>query len=138
MGMGSAPCHAWTISLLGLKAISPRETDACERAFQALGYDWDAFAQGMTREEFDDLPEGAGPEDMVNRWQELQAAFSSATQVGTSCLELGIGHYSPDEGDRYDELDEGCYFTVGGAACLTPAGEKFKEHLAEKSWTVFG
>jgi hypothetical protein len=53
-------------------------------------------------------------------------------------LELAIGHYSDDDGDRYDDLIHGHYFIVEKVTQLTPAGEKFKEYLSEKSWTVFG
>jgi hypothetical protein len=51
---------------------------------------------------------------------------------------LGIGYYSSDDGDRYDDLENGCYFSVEGVTQFTPAGKKFKERLAEKSWTIFG
>ena len=54
MGMGSAPCHAWTISLNGLKAICPEEVKACEAVLEQCGYDWDSFALAMEQEQFDD------------------------------------------------------------------------------------
>jgi len=138
MGMGSAPCHAWTISLDGLKVICPQEVEVCEAAFKALSCDWDKFALGMAQEQFEDLPETADPETMVNLWEGLQAAFKRKTTVGKSHLELGIGHYSSDDGDRYDEIEQGCYFTVDDVTQFTPAGEKFRVHLEQKSWTVFG
>jgi hypothetical protein len=138
MGMGTAPCHAWTISLDGLKAICPQEVEACEAAFKTLGCDWDSFALGMEQEQFDDLPENADAEEMVRAWERLQAAFKKKTTVGKSQLELGIGHYSSDDGDRYDEIEQGCYFTVDDVTQFTPAGEKFRDHLEQKSWTVFG
>ena len=138
MGMGTAPCHAWTISLDGLRAICPKQVEACEIVFNALDCDWDAFALGMEQEQFDDLPENANPENMVKAWERLQSAFKNKTTVGKSCLEVSIGHYSSDDGDRYDEMGEGCYFTVDDVTQFTPAGEKFRVHLEEKSWTVFG
>ena len=138
MGMGSAPCNAWTISLDGVKAICPKEVEACEAAFKTLDCDWDSFALGMVQEQCDDLPEGADPESMVKAWEGLQAAFKKKTKVGKSYLELGIGHYSRDDGDRYDELEQGCYFTVDNVTQFTPAGVKFQVHLELKSWTVFG
>jgi len=138
MGMGAISCDAWTITLAGLKAICPGEVEACEMVFQRHGYDWDSFALAMRQEEFDDLSDDFDPQDMVTAWAALQAAFQKATSVGTSHLELGIGHYRREDGDRYDELEEGCYFTVEGVTQLTPAGERFKEHLEVKSWTVFG
>ena len=138
MGMGTAPCHAWVITLDGLKAICPKEVKACETALKALDCDWDKFALGMQQEQFDDLPDSTGPESMVKAWEKLQAAFKKNTKVGKSHLELGIGHYSSDDGDRYDEIGQGCYFTVDDVTQFTPAGEKFRVHLEEKSWTVFG
>jgi hypothetical protein len=144
--MGTAPCHAWLISLDGLKAICPKEVEACETALKALDCDWDAFALGMEKEDFD-LPEDANPESVVKAWEKLQAAFKKNTTVGgrspnatggKSHLELGIGHYSSDDGDRYDEIGQGCYFTVDDVTQLTPAGETFRVHLEEKHWTVFG
>jgi hypothetical protein len=147
MGMGTAPCHAWAITLDGLKAICPKEVKACETALKAafgvrrsaaLDCDWDKFALGIQQEQFDDLPDGTGPESMVKAWEKLQAAFKRNTTVGKSHLELGIGHYSSDDGDRYDEIGQGCYFTVDNVTDFTPAGEKFRVHLEEKNWTVFG
>lgn len=133
MGMGSIPCHAWTISLDGLKAICPREVEVCEAILDALGHNWDSFALAVEKEESLDEDE-----QIDNAWEKLQAAFSKATNIGKSHLELSIGHYSPDDGDQYDDLEEGCYFTVDNVTQFTPAGEKFKTHLEERSWTVYG
>ncbi len=135
MGMGSVPCHAWTISLDGLKAICPKEVKAFETVLEQCGDDWDSFALGMEQVQFDDDAES---EEMVNAWKKLQAAFSRATKVGTSHLELGIGHYSSDDGDRYDDLEQGCYFSVDNVTQFTPAGEKSTPTFEERSWTVFG
>ena len=135
--MGSAPSHAWIISMDGLKTICPREVEACEVAMKAANFDWDKFALGMEKDDFD-LPDGTDPESMVKAWENLQAAFKTNTKVGKSHLELDIGHYSSDDGDRYDEIEQGCYFTVDNLTQLTPAAEKFRVHLEEKSWTVFG
>ncbi len=137
MGMGTAPNHAWIISMDGLKTICPQEVKACDTALKALDCDWDKFALGMEKEDFD-LPDGTDPENMVKAWEKLQAAFKMNTTVGKSHLELGIGHYSGDDGDRYDEIGQGCYFTVDNVTQFTPASEKFRVHLEEKSWTVFG
>jgi hypothetical protein len=133
MGMGTAPCHAWTISLDKLKTICPNEVAAIEFAFNDRGSNWDSFALEMEQE--------IGKEDFKSlhvKWEMLQKAFEIATKVGESHLELAIGYYNDDDGDRYDDLEQGCYFTVEGVTQLTPAGEKFKECLQEQSWTVFG
>jgi hypothetical protein len=135
MGMGHAPAHAWTISLDGLRRICPSEAAACEKVFDEHGYDWDSFALALDKDDFEDVDD---PEVLAGHWEALQAAFKIATTVGQSALELGIGHYSAEDGDRYDNLEEGAYFTVEGVTMLTPAGEKFREDLQEESWTVFG
>jgi hypothetical protein len=123
---------------LATKATCPHEVEACETILEALGHSWDSFALAVEHEEFLDVPEGVDPGQIDNAWEKLQAAFRKATTVGKSHLELGIGHYSSDDGDRYDDLEQGCYFTVDNVTQFTPAGKKFQAHLAEKSWTVFG
>lgn len=135
MGMGYAPAHAWTISPDALRRICPSEVGTCERIFDDHGYDWDRFALALDKNDFEDVDDSAV---LCGPWEVLQAAFQTATAVGDSALELGIGYYSADEGDRYDDLEEGVYFRVEGVTMPTPAGEKFKEDLQEKSWTVFG
>ena len=130
MGMGSAPCHAWIISLDSLKAICPQEVEACEAALRSMGYNWDSFALAMGHENIDDSA-------LLDSWEDLRVAFTKATQVGKCYLDLGIGHYSSKDGDQYDELEDGCYFTVDNVTQLTPSGKKFREHLEEKSWTVY-
>jgi hypothetical protein len=132
MGMGSAPCHAWTISLDGLKAICPKEVKAFETVLKQHDSNWDSFALAIDQEELDDHSE------LANAWINLQRAFAKATKVGKSHLELGIGHYSSDNGDQYDDLEQGCYLTVDNVTQLTAAGKKFSAQLEQKSWTVFG
>jgi hypothetical protein len=130
MGMGNAPCHAWIISLEGLKAICPEAVEAFEAILTERDFTWDSFARDLELEEV--------PDDLLAHWETLQRAFEAATTVNGSHLELDIGFYDSEKGDLYDELESGCYFTVDGVTQLTEAGRKFKEHLTEQSWTVFG
>jgi hypothetical protein len=132
MGMGSVPCHAWTISLDRLKAICPKGVKAFETVLEQHDSNWDSFALEVNQEELDDHSK------LAQAWSKLQTAFSKATKVGKSYLELDIGHYSSDDGDQYDDLEQGCYFTVDNVTQLTAAGKKFSAHLEQKNWTVFG
>jgi hypothetical protein len=132
--MGSAPANAWTISLDALRRICPSEVSDCERIFSEHGYDWGSFALALEKDDF----ENVNDEILCEPWESLQAAFKTATAVGDFALELEIGYYSADDGDRYDDLEEGVYFTVEGVTMLTPAGQKFQADLQEKSWTVYG
>ncbi len=135
MGMGAAPAHAWTISLDDLRCICPKEVVACERVFEEHGYDWNSFALALDTDHFEGV---ADPKMLREPWESLRAEFKIATTVGGFALALGIGHYCAEDGDRYDDLEEGAYFTVDGVTMFTPAAEKFKDFLKEKSWTVFG
>lgn len=130
MGMGQSPCHAWIISLDGLKAICPKAVEAFKAFLNERKSSWDAFAQDCEMEE--------APDDLLAQWEVLQKAFAAATVVNNSHLELNIGYYDRAKGDLYDELESGCYFTVESVTQFTDAGRKFKEHLTEQSWTVFG
>lgn len=133
MGMGSIPCHAYTISLDNLRAFCPDEVAECETLFGPAGETWDTFARSA---EFDEYSEAA---PIMVAWKALQAAFARMSQTTVSShLELGIGYYSEDDGDRYDDLEPGVYFSVDGMTQLTPAGKQFKDVVKEQSWTVYG
>ena len=63
-------------------------------------------------------------------FEALQAAFAKATAVGTSHLDLAIGYHGEDDGDRYDDV-RGVFWAVDGMQQLSPAGEKFKDIVAQ-------
>ena len=77
-------------------------------------------------------------EQMDDAWEKLQAAFRKATKVGQSHLELGIGHYSSDDGDRYDDLEQGCYFTVDNVPQFTPLAKSSRTTLRRKAGRCSG
>ena len=135
MGMGAAPAHAWTISLDSLRRICPNDVAACEKVFAEHGYDWNSFALALDKNDLGDVDD---TETLCGPWESLQAAFKTATAVGASALELGIGYYNAEDGDLYDELDEGAYFTVEGVTMLTPAGEKLRNTSKRKAGRCSG
>jgi hypothetical protein len=70
MGMGYVPCHAWTITLDGLRKLCPIEVETIEAAFEDKGFNWDSFAlemkQEIGKEEFNYL---------LGKWEQLQKVF---------------------------------------------------------------
>ena len=137
MGMGSAPAHAWVISKDNLRALLPAYV-----AFEALlslhDKTVDDYALSISK---DELLEDVSEEDneaIDKAWGEVEAAFKTATTVGESSLELDIGYYNREEGDLYDDLEDGAYFTVDNVLDFTPAGNKFKDKLENASWTIYG
>ena len=137
MGMGSAPAHAWVISLENLRGMLPVQVKVVEDTFLPVELDWDEFARSIDH----DLTLSEDNEratKVLAAWEQLQAAFEHATQTDWSKLSLEIGWYDRESGDRYDDLENGAYFYVEGMTCLSPAGERFQNKIDEKAWTVFG
>jgi hypothetical protein len=65
----------------------------------------------------------------VVAYDELCAAFATATQVDNSFLSVSLNyHDSNAEGDRYDDVD-GFFWEVSGCTRFTPAMEKFRSSL---------
>ncbi len=134
MGMGTAPISSFVISLDNLRSICPEEVAACETAFAHEDqYSWGEYA-------FDLAMETEIPNDIENAVNALIAAFEQKTTVNNSRLTLGIGYYSEEEGDTYDNLShtEGCYFEVDGMVDFTDAGNKFKDVIKTEAWTQYG
>ena len=134
MGMGSAPAHATVISWDNLKKLCPKECEALEKALDATD-EWtlDGFAQSAVSGDIEEVPN-----EIYQCWDNLLDAFTNTTATPDSELFLSIGYYDREQGDRYDDLQEGAFFMVDGVWVKTPAAEKLGDMLEEKSWTVFG
>jgi hypothetical protein len=70
-------------------------------------------------------------------FDELRKAFTDATAVGDSKLELDMGYHDCDAvGDRYDEVN-GPYFCVDGCYAVTPAAKQLiEDRVIERCWFV--
>ena len=137
MGMGTAPAHAWVISLETLRGMLPVQVKEVEDAFEPCELDWNEFSRSVDRD-CSLSGDNERATKVLAAWEQLQAAFEHATLTGWAGLTLNIGYYDREEGDRYDELEDGAYFYMEGMTCLSPAGERFKGKIEEKAWTVFG
>ena len=136
MGIGSAPSHAWTISHEQLASLVPVAWANLSHELNRYGTSLDALARSRADEE--PASESEDAREAIDRaLEQLFQEFKVATQVGESCLELELFHYSADEGSRYDDLNDGANWLVDGVQQLTPAGAKFRDRIEWKGWTTF-
>lgn len=140
MGMGSAPGHGWIISNDDLRKIIPHQLAHFEGVLEENELDLSSLAQELAMGQ--DAAESVGIALDL-----LYEAFLEATKippeqnergVKTSALELELLYYSSDDGDRYDELEDGANWSVYGMMELSPAGKKYSDVVALKQWTQFG
>jgi len=143
MGMGYAPTHGWVISTAELKKVIPAEVAALEAA--VLAYtdskkeDDEVFA-GLAGYAQAISMEGLEDPKLNVALEAVNAAFKAKTKVGDSELGLWLCYYDAESGDRYDEMEDGEYWEVGGMEVLSPAGEALSKvtDIADVCWTQFG
>jgi hypothetical protein len=150
MGMGTFAVGSFVIEYDELKKICPEEISAIENEKFFGDTGWGVLSQWITWNDPDqltdnmyDVYEGEDVDDVVMRYLEiydkhitnLKNSFNSKTG-----LSLYFDHYDIDDGDRYDNPGDkdGCIFCVEGMVQLTPAGEKFKDIVTQRSWTQYG
>lgn len=154
MGMGSFAVGSFVIEYKDLKKICPDEIKAIEKAkcFNDIG--WGSIAQWLTWDDPDLLKEDiyvsvedirlekdidSIVEDIFAEYDVLVTNLKNSFNKKTG-LTLYFDHYNEEDGGRYDNPGDkdGCIFCVDGMVQLTPAGEKFKDIIFERSWTQFG
>lgn len=153
MGMGSYAVNGFVIEYGDLKDICPHEIGCIEsnKYFPEIG--WGGIAAWQSWDDDDnvrdfiydavDSEDESVIEQIVNDTiafydqsiKQLKASFNRTTG-----LTLYFDHYDEDGGGRYDQPSdhEGCIFCVDGMVQLTPAGEKYKDIVTERSWTQYG
>jgi hypothetical protein len=139
MGMGYAPTHGWVISTAELKKIVPDEVGALEAALEVFRdadgeqYTLARYAQAIANEGLED-PKLNAVLDAICQ------AFKAKTAVGDSQLGIYLCYYDAENGDRYDEMEDGEYWEVGGMEQLTPAGAALSKiaDVNHACWTQFG
>jgi hypothetical protein len=67
---------------------------------------------------------------MVDAYVALLMAFSEKTDLGLAIRY----HVKEDRGDMVD----GMFWEVEGVYIYSPAGEKYKKYIENKSWTTYG
>lgn len=158
--MGSFGVHSFVIEYDDLKKICPDEIQAIENAkyFDSVGWrtigqwlawhDNDQIFDALDDAVLDDksnpvmrleLTEEQIVEDIFDQYETLVVNLKTVFNRKTG-LSLYFDSYDEDSGDRYDNPGDkdGCIFCVDGMMQLSPAGEKFKDIVTERSWTQFG
>lgn len=160
MGMGSFGVHSFVIEYDDLKKICPYEIQAIENAkyFDSIG--WRVIGQWLAWNDNDqifdalhdavlddksnpvmrlELTEEQIVEDIFDQYETLVVNLKTVFNQKTG-LSLYFDDYDEEGGDRYDSPGDkdGCIFCVDGMVQLSPAGEKFKDIITERSWTQFG
>jgi hypothetical protein len=160
MGMGTFGVKSFVIEYDRLKEICPDEIQAIESAkyFDSIGWQYigqwlgwsdnDQIIDAIHDAVLDDksnpvmrleLNEDQIVEDIFDQYETLVTNLKTTFNKKTG-LSLYFDYYNEDRGDRYDNAGDkdGCVFCVDGMVQLTPAGEKFKDIIFERSWTQFG
>lgn len=142
MGMGYAPVITWIINEADLAKFLPDQFsrfDAIRKQLDDLDVYHDIATQFIVDEtDSEELLFHVGPDgpvdgelvrSLVTAYNELCAAFATATQVDKSFLTVSLNyHDSTAEGDRYDDVD-GFFWEVDGCMKYTPAMERFRSSL---------
>ena len=139
MGMGSAPASAWTISNENLRKIVPQEYDHLLSILESNDLNLDNIALSMQCDS--KFSEDKNVDKALGyALDNLSTAFRDKTSMvnANSHLEITLNYYNSEDGDRYDELEDGAFWTVEGVEMLTPSGNKFREFLEFSRWTIYG
>jgi hypothetical protein len=135
MGMGTAGCHGWIMKWEDISKICPVQAKLLESALEKTNTTLDGFCRDA---EFSDFPNDEDGEYVSECWERLRDQFEIATKVGESCLSLDAFYYDSDDGDRYDELEDGGHFCVSGVQVMSEAGKKFQDQITHANWTIYG
>ena len=131
MSMETSACYADIVSNEFVAKQCPLEYGMLIDTIISAGIDIDVFFFAKYFDnEYDNIEEGFDVHIIDKSYDALKEAFKEKTG-----LELGVIYH--DAEDRGDDLDGGA-FTVDGVYGYTTAGEKFKDDIERKFWTVFG
>lgn len=76
--------------------------------------------------------------EFYDKYLALSAAFTTATRVGDSELELYLGyHDSQAQGSAYDDVEE-FFFHVDGMYQLSPAGAAIQDQVTRSFFVTYG
>jgi len=138
MGQGTYAQWADVVEEDFLKEVCSKEYDTLLNSLKEAKSDIDEFASYF--DEFygyeDDIPQNEDSKVMEvwgrikTAYTELQKKFKEVTG-----LELRIRYHSKE--DRGDDVDGG-FWEVGKVYDYTPAGQKYKDRIERKTWTVWG
>ena len=134
MSMGNYACHADTVTDDFVKEQCPERYEALIDYLKGIGIDdLDSVAQGL-----DETLGGGEIEGVTDKQdkkiKELIDELADAFVRETGLILHLLYHESQDRGDDVD----GAFWEVDNVYILSPAGEKYKNKIERKFWTVFG
>ena len=144
MSSGYSPCHITKISMENVEKLCPGAYVRFWVVMETHDIDarW-AFEEFLTQN--DDCPPQPTEEEFTamtelwEAWEKLQEDFARVTKVANgSHLDLFTGYYDSENGDCYDEIEDGPFFCVEGAFVRSQAGETFKDMLEDTFYVNFG
>jgi hypothetical protein len=133
MGMGTAPCSGYVLP-------------ATKENFKKLN-----IALGQFKKEYnvfkEEYPNGhieGFLEDLVGMYGQGEVIFEATPDLGKA-ITIKLYRYNSDEGDRWDDLEDGVYFIFDEEELytkkLTPIGKVLKKIGVlpeQQAWTTFG
>ncbi len=129
MGLGTYACLAEVINQSFICEQAEKEYREFFATLKDYGCSLNEFANAFQDEDFGELFDITQEGEVINKWLKLKEAFDKRTG-----LDLSIGYHVAE--DRGDEVD-GAFFQVDGVYQYTPAGEKYKDKIIRKTWTVW-
>lgn len=136
MSGGCAANCGWIMTFEKAREVAPAAMEEFEEALDEYGRENDADLRGGLYD--------SGLEAWANGDASLaiNAAFNklaAAVEALTGGLEISAMYYSPDIGDRYDDIEWPCFW-VDGVKDFTPSGlAAFRAGLiASASWVTWG
>ena len=132
MGMGYAGYQVYVMEWNDIRAIVLMEAAVFEERLKAADLNMDDFCRAMKWDDWDE-----DDQTILDAWDKVDEAFTKATAVEKTGLELEPDYHDPDEGSRYDGVEYG-FFTVEGVHQLTAAGKKYEEMIDRRNYVEFG
>ena len=144
------PICGYLITAENLQKISPAVASAYTKLLETLknsnikngdiGIDFENVIDGLAyyihHEEHVD-------EDIVSDLLDLQNQFEKDTEVDGAALHLSLIYYSRDDGgrddgDRYDDLNDGANWFVDKVEVKSAPGKRFENLLDFHQWVIYG
>ncbi len=134
MSQGTYACHADIVTDEFVREICQEEIRELDIALAASDYSLEGLGVCNDSGDFEGEINGDLDEDsvaiIIASYKNLCKVFQEKTG-----LSLNIKYHNKE--DKGDEVD-GMFWEVDGVYILSEAGEKYKDKIERKAWTVYG
>jgi len=138
MGMGTYACFAEVVEGDFIKEVCPEKYNTLLDLLKEAESDLDEFSTYFdeTYGYEEDIPQNESNK-VMEVWGRIKVAYTELTEAFNKATGLYLGIRYHDAEDRGDEVDGG-FWEVNGVYDYTPAGQKYKDKINRKFWTVYG